>query len=271
LGYVNTGARNQTYLRNMNLINPVGFLADGRPIFSSAVNAQTRLYPQFGNITLQDVGAIAEYNAMLISFTHRISAGFQTSANYTWSHSISDAPDANSFEQNLPIEDPTNRSLDRGNSIVNRPQAFTMTAVIAPAFHASHGFARQLENNNQLTIITTLQSGDQQNIVANQVLNGDTTTSSVTRPLYIGRDTARTPNIYQLDARYTRTIFSIKERFSPKVWIEANNVLNHPNITSINTTAKVNSAGVITSPPSFAPVSTVLEGRIIQVGVRLDW
>src|SRR5205823_5907829 len=114
-------------------------------------------------------------------------------------------------------------------------------------------------------------SGDQQNIVANQVLNGDSTTSSVTRPLFIGRDTARTPNIYQLDARYTRTIFTIKERFSPKVWVEANNVLNHPNITTINTTAAVDAAGNIVRPPSFAPVSTVLEGRILQIGVRLDW
>jgi hypothetical protein len=48
-------------------------------------------------------------------------------------------------------------------------------------------------------------------------------------------------------------------------------VFNHPNITSINTTATVNSAGVITKQPSFAPVSTVLEGRIIQLGVRVDF
>ncbi len=58
--------------------------------------------------------------------------GFQLSANYTWSHTISDAPDANSFEQNLPIENPFDRSYDRANSIVNRPQAFNMSVYIAP-------------------------------------------------------------------------------------------------------------------------------------------
>jgi hypothetical protein len=271
VGYVNTGARNQTYLRNMNLINPVSYLADGRPVFSNAINAGTRRYPQFADITLQDVGAIADYNALIVNYQHRINHGVLASASYTWSHSISDAPDANSFEQNLPIEDATNRSRDRGDSIIDRPHAFTLSSVIAPTFSIGNAFLRTLANNNELTILTVAQSGDVQNIVANQILNGDQLTSSVTRPLYVGRDTARTPNIYQLDLRYTRTLFTIFERLRPKVWAEANNVFNHPNITTINTTATVNSAGVITKPPSFAPVSTVLEGRIIQLGVRVDF
>jgi hypothetical protein len=271
VGYVNTGARNQTFLRNANLINPIGYLADGRPVFSSTINANTRLYPQFADITMQDVGAIADYNAMVVNYQHRFSRGFLASASYTWSHSISDAPDANSFEQNLPIEDPTNRSRDRGDSIIDRPHAFTLSSVIAPTFSIGNSFLRTLANGNQLTMLVVAQSGDVQNIVANQILTGDQLTSSVTRPLFVGRDTARAPNIYQLDMRYTRTFFTLFERVKPKFWAEANNVFNHPNITSINTTATVNSSGVITKQPSFAPVSTVLEGRIIQLGVRVDF
>jgi hypothetical protein len=254
------------------LINPASYLADGRPVFSNAINAATRLYPQFGDITLQDIGAIADYNAMIVSYKHRWSQGYQTNASYTWSHSISDAPDVNSFEQNLPIEDPTSRARDRGNSIINRPQAFTMSSVIAPTFQIGNGFLRRLANDNQLTALVTLSSGDQQNILANQVLNGDTSPSSnVTRPLYVGRYTVRGPSIYQLDLRYTRTLFTLWERVKPKFWAEATNVFNHPNIVVLNTTATVNSAGVITKPASLAPVSTTLDGRIIQLGVRLDF
>ena len=271
LGYVNTEARNQGFLRNMNLINPLRYLADGRPVFSGDIIPATRLYPQFGNITLQDIGAIADYNAMIVNYQHRWSRGYQISASYTWSHSISDAPDANSFEQNLPIEDPTNRSRDRGDSTINRPHAFTMTSVIAPSFQIANGILRHLANDNQLAILATLQSGDQQNIIANQVLNGDSTTSSVTRPLYLGRNLARAPSIYQIDLRYTRTLFRLWERVQPKFWAEANNVFNHPNITSLNNTAQVNSSGAITRPATLAPISTVLEGRIIQLGVRVDW
>jgi len=271
VGYVNTGARNQTYLRNANLINPISYLADGRPVFSNTINAATRLYPQFADITFQDIGAIADYNAMLVNYQHRFNRGFLASASYTWSHSISDAPDANSFEQNLPSEDPTNRSRDHGDSIIDRPHAFTLSSVIAPTFSIGNAFLRTLANNNELTILTVAQSGDVQNIVANRILNGDQLTSSVTRPLFVGRDTARAPNVYQLDMRYTRTFFTLFERVKPKFWAEANNVFNHPNITTINTTATVNSAGVITKQPSFAPVSTVLEGRIVQLGVRVDF
>ena len=132
LGYANTGARDLGYERDMNLINPTGTLADGRPIYSTAVNANTRLFPQFNAITLQDVGAISNYNAMLITYTHRSSKGYEINANYTWSHAISDAPDANSFEQSAVIENPLSRAFDRGNTLVNRPQAFNMSAVFAP-------------------------------------------------------------------------------------------------------------------------------------------
>ena len=99
---------------------------------------------------------------------------------------------------------------------------------------------RYLANNNQLTGLFLATSGDQQTINANQVLNGDSLTGSgagsATRPLYIARNTVRTPNVYQLDLRYTRTFFKIWERFRPSFFAEANNVLNHPNITTINTT-----------------------------------
>lgn len=270
LGYVHTGARNMEFLRNLNLINPIGTLADGRPIFSSAISAATRLYPQFGNITFQDIGAIMDYNALVVHYQHRWST-YEISASYTWSHSISDAPDVNSFEQNLFIEDPTNRGRDRGNSVVNRPQALTISSVFEPRVSIENRVLNRLANDNQLTILANISSGDQQNIVANKVLNGDPKTSGVGRPLYIGRYTVRGPNIYQIDFRYTRTFFTFWERVKPKFIMEANNVFNHPNVTSLNMTVPVDSTGAATLPAKFNPLSTVLEGRIIQFGVRVDW
>ena len=272
LGYVHTGAREMGFLRNMNLINPVSFLADGRPVFSSAVNANTRLFPQFNAITLQDVGAISDYNAMIVHWTHRLGASYLIDASYTWSHSISDAPDANSFEQNVLIEDPTSRLRDRGNSLVNRPSAFTFSTVMMPVFKTDKAVLKHILNGNQISLLGNISSGDQQNITATSPspLNGDATTTGQ-RPLFIGRDTVRGPNVYQVDARYTRTLFTIHERFSPKIIAEANNVFNHKNITSLVTSVPTTQAGVATIPAIFAPNSTVLEARIIQLGIRLDW
>lgn len=271
VGYVNTGARDLGYERNMNLINPTGTLADGRPIFSSAINASTRLYPQFNGITLQDVGAISNYNALVVGYTHRSSKGYEMSANYTWSHSISDAPDANSFEQSAVIEDPFSRAYDRGNTLVNRPQAFNMTAVFMPTFAMSNGVLKRMANDNQLTFLANLAVGDEQNETANLNLNNDPLGASVQRPAFVGRDTLRTAGLYQVDGRYTRILCRIHDRIVPKLLAEVSNIFNNRNVTTLNTKATVNAQGIITTPPSLAPTSTVLEGRLIQVGIRVDW
>ena len=278
LAYVNTNGRNLEYLRNANLINPVGYLADGRPVYSSAHTAATRLDPRFNNIELQDTGSNSSYNAASITYQRRFVHGLEAFASYTWSHSLSDAPEANSYDQgSIPIEDPTNRNRDRANSSINRPNAFSFSTVWAPAFKGiDNRILRYLANDNQLTTMFIASSGDEQNINADQLLNGDPLASSglgsATRPLFVGRNTVRAPNVYQFDARYTRSFFKLWERLQPSFFAEANNVLNHPNITTINSTATVNPAtGAIVTQPSFAPVSTLLEGRIIQLGVRADW
>ena len=82
----------------------------------------------------------------------------------------------------------------------------------------------------------------------------------------------RGPSIYQFDARYTRTFFTLWERLKPKFIAEVNNVFNRENITSLNTAVPVDANGVMTPGSSFLqPSSTVLEKRIVQFGVRLDW
>lgn len=271
ISYVNTGARDLTYERDMNLINPVSYLADGRPVFSSAINASTRLYPQFNGIKLEDTGATANYNALILNFIHRWSRGFETNASYTWSHALSDAPDLYGYDtSNYLSEDPYNRRYDYGNSIVNRPNAFTMSSVFQPTVTLSNRFWNDLANGNTLTMLANLSTGDEQNITTSTNLINDPASPSQ-RPLYIGRDTVRTGNIYQVDMRYTRTLFTIRERFSTKLLAEANNVFNTRNVTTINTTAVTNSAGVITTPPTLGPSSTILEGRLIQVGIKANW
>jgi hypothetical protein len=267
VGFTHTGARNQGYLRNLNLTNPTGTLADGRPIFSTSVSS--RVYPQFGNITMQDIGAIADYEALIAQFKHQFAQGYTASVSYTWSHSISDAPDANSFEQNSAIEDPTSRARDRGNSSVNRPQALTGSFFIEPTFKPANAVLRRLVNDNQLTFLANASSGDEVNFTSNRNLNNDTLATS--RPLYFGRNVARGANVYQFDSRYTRTLFTLHERLKTKFFAEVNNIFNHKNITAYNSTLTVDSTGAATIPGLLVPTSTVLESRIVQLGLRVDW
>ncbi|MEO8727289.1 MAG: TonB-dependent receptor, partial [Acidobacteriaceae bacterium] len=270
VGYIHSGGRNLEYLHNINLINPIGALADGRPVFAKTVSAATRLYPQFNNITDQDTGANSSFDAGTLNYTHRLSRGIQMSASYTYSHTITDAPEANGFEQNgLGIEDTTDLKRDRGNSYVNRPHALTMSTIFTPTIENGNTVLRHIVNDNMFAFLTNISSGDQQNITANTILNGDAKTSGVTRPLFVGRNTVRGPNIYQIDLRYTRTFATLWERVKPQFIMEANNLFNHPNVTSLNTVAKVDSFGNITTAPTFTPLSTVLEGRIVQFGLAV--
>lgn len=270
VGYVNTQARELTYMRDVNLINPTSFLADGRPVYSPAVNASTRLFPQFNGIRLMDSGANAGYNALIVNLTHRFSAGFTTSASYTWSHSLSDAPELWGYDQSTALEDPTNRNRDYGNSAINRPNAFTMSAVFMPAYKLDNRFLNRLANGNQLTLLANISNGDEESITTSTVLNNDPI-GAPQRPLGIGRDTVSTPNVYQIDTRYTRTLYSYRERLNVKFIFEANNIFNTRNVTSTNVTAATTALGAITAAPTFAPVSSVLEGRLLQIGIRADW
>jgi hypothetical protein len=271
VGYVDTQARELTYETDMNLINPVSYLADGRPVYSAAVNANTRLFPQFNAIKLQTSGANANYNALVTSYSRRFSAGYSVNASYTWSHSLSDAPELYGYDQAVQvIEDPTNRRRDYGNSVINRPNAFSTSAVMQPTFHLDNKFANRLANGNLLTVLINMSSGDQQNLTTSTNLN-NSADGAQQRPLYVGRDTLRTPAVYQVDARYTRTIYSYKERLHVKLLAEANNVFNTRNITAISASAVTNSLGVITTAPTLVPTSSTVEGRLMQFGIRTDW
>ena len=275
LGYILTNGRNLQFLRNSNLINPTGLLADGRPIFSATPSAATRAIFRLpngnplNNITLEDIGANSSYNALTATYDHRLSAGLSTSASYTWSHSISNTPEANTFDFSTPVEDPTNPLRDRSNSGVNRPNAFTVSAIYQPETHFENKYLNGALHGNELALLGNATSGDQQSITTGTKLNGDAIATS--RPLFVSRDSVRTPNIYQFDARFTRTLGTYFERIQPRLLVEANNFFNHSNFTTINTNASVNAAGVITMAPTFRPTSTLLEARILQFGLKIDF
>jgi len=287
LAFVNTGGRQLQWLHNINLINPIATLADGRPVFSAAVSAATRANPAFNNVTLQDVGSSSDYNALEVNYQHRFSRGLLVNGHYIYSHTISDAPDVNGFEQNLVyVEDPTNRLRDRGNSYINRPHSFTATTVWSPRSTMENAFANRLLNDNEFAVLANIASGDQQNIVAPLNLNGDpTVAASVTRPVFIGRNTFRGPKIVQFDLRYTRTLFTLKDRFHAQFITEATNLFNHPNVTSLNTTipaAQLNLTGTPATNPNYGELlgplpssfpfsSTVLQGRILDFGLGVRW
>src|SRR5579872_3444184 len=264
--YLYTKGTHIPVYRNINVVPTGALLGDGRPILKSGA-----IYTQFNNVVMAESVGNSNYNGMNLSVNRRFSKGYEFFATYTWSHAIDDAPEQNVLDSsNLLPEDPTNRRRDRGNSISDRRHNFTANGVLEPHFDVS-GPGGYLINNNKLSFIWSARTGEMFNLVGNRNLNGDPTIpASQQRPLFIGRNTIEGPAIYELDLRYSR-VFSIRERVKPEFLAEFTNLFNHPNVTSINATASVDALGNIVSGPSLAPVSTILDGRLMQLGIRVSF
>ncbi len=275
LGYIRSRGNHIPVYRNVNVINPTSTLADGRPVFSSTVNATTRAIPQFNNIFLAESVGNSEYNAGVLTLTKRFSQGYQFSANYTWSHSIDDAPEQNLVAASLFSQsDPFNRRRDRGNSLADQRHTFVMSFVGRPSFQIENKALRQVVNGNQLGIILTANSGEVFNIVSNRDLNLDGITGS-DRPLFIGRNTGTTPAQYNWDLRYSRFI-NLTERMNIEVIAEFTNLFNRNSIISVSGVVTTNTDGSLTAPlPDFITRTganpTSLDSRQFQLGFKFNF
>lgn len=262
--YLFTRGNKLPVFRNINLVPSGQTLLDGRTIFSSA-----RVFPGFNNIISAESVGQSTYSAGNATLNRRLANGVQLMATYTWAHSIDDAPEQNNIDSAaFFLSDPTNRHRDRGNSLTDRRHTFVLSSVLDPRFKLDSKLASTLVNGYRLSVAFYAQSGDVFNMASNRVLNGDASTpATFQRPLYIGRNTIRGPVVNDLDARISRD-FAIRERFKVEAFAESTNVLNHDNITGLNSTAQVDATGAITAPASLAH-TTALDQRLIQLGFRL--
>ena len=275
VGFINSHGTHLPVYRNINPINPIGFLADGRPVFSTVVSPTTRLYPQFNNVLMVESVGTSNYTAGTLILSKRFSSGYQFSANYTYSHAIDDAPEQNLVAAtSYVLSDPTNRRRDRGNSFADQRHTFVLSFVARPTFNVESGFWRSVLNDNQLGIIATANSGETFNITTGRDLNQDGfgAAGNADRPLFIGRNTGRTPHRYNVDLRYARFI-RLSERFNIEVFGEFINVFNINSIVSVNGVVPTNPDGSLTGPlPDFTkrnPVGT--DSRQFQLGFKFNF
>jgi hypothetical protein len=264
--YLYTRGNRLPVWRNINLVPSGNTLADGRPIFGSA-----RVYPGFTNIVSEESVGQSTYNGLNLTLTKRNSHGFEVFASYTWSHAIDDAPEQNNIDSGaFLLSDPTNRRRDRGNSLTDRRHALNANAVWTPMASTSSKAWNYMASNNRFALTWNAQTGELFNMGSNRILNGDASTGSAfQRPLYVGRNTIKAPATFELNLRYSR-VFPIGERWKPEFFAESTNLFNHTNVTGLNSTATVDTAGAIVTPPSLVWTSA-LDQRLIQFGIKLKF
>ena len=156
-----------------------------------------------------------------------------------------------------------------------------MTSFVAkPKAEVSNKGLNYFLNHNQFSTIVTANNGEVFNIIANRDLNLDGINGS-DRPLFIGRNTGRTPKQYNWDFRYSRFV-KLTERFNVEVFGEFVNLWNRNSIFSLNGTVTTDALGqildgttVTNTLPNFrtrtGAAPTSLDSRQFQLGFKLNF
>jgi len=270
VGYVNSLGRNLPVLVNTNLVPTGATLADGRPVYSTAVNAQTRVNPAFNQTDTFESIARATYNALTVMLNKRMSHGIQMQVSYTLAKGEDDSPLTGTYvvgSGDDRLSDPSNLDRDKGVSPFNQTHTFILSTVIAPKVEGD-GFGATLLNNNQLGLIVQANSGLPFNIRANQDLNKDGLSND--RPLGIDRNTGRLGRVFNVDGRYSR--FVPMGRVRAELFAEAKNLFNTKNVATVNRVVVVDGAGNLLSPlPSPFPGTGGYQQRQFQLGAKVSF
>jgi len=268
LGYVNSLGRNMPVLVDTNLVPTGQTLADGRPIFATAINAQTRVNPAFNHTdTFRSIGK-GTYNALTVTVNKRMSHGVQAQASYTLAKGTDDAPLTGYVvgTGDDRLSDPTNIERDRGVTPFNQTHTFVLSGLVQPRVSGG-GPGAALLNNNQLGFIVQANSGLPFNIRANRDLNLDGVQDD--RPIGIGRNTGRLGTVFNIDLRYVR--FIPLGRVRPELFVEAKNVTNHLNVSGVNRVVAVDALGNPTVALAFPGTTGYPLQRGLQAGLKVSF
>ena len=136
---------NCTSTLNNTVANPFA----GQGLFSAtkttvAYNQLLRPYPQFLSVNISEdtTGASSSYNALLVSYSQRLSGGVSASINYQYSKALDNTSETG-YTNDSGARDIYNLSLERSVSGHDMPQQFTATVIWKLPF----GRGRRFGNN----------------------------------------------------------------------------------------------------------------------------
>jgi hypothetical protein len=276
VGYAFSKINHLPVVTDVNLINPVGTLADGRPIYATTVSAATRADPRFNHIySLQSVGS-GHYNALSFSLSRRFSRGTTFNMSYTLAKGEDNAPLSPHFPGTSGLgvvsdefrTDPTNLDRDKGPNLLDTRHNFNGSVVFNPTVESSNSALRGLLNNNQIAFLMQFNSGLPFNIRGNQDLNKDGFGSD--RPVNVGRNSMYLPHRYNVDLRYSR--FVTFGTMKAEIIGEFKNLFNTVQTAGVNqviaTDALGNALAAIPASGDDFPPTSGYEQREFQLGFR---
>ena len=279
-----------------------GPLACGTQITSN-VYSRSYINTHYGNITEVVSNINSSYQALVADLQNRGNKYAQFDINYTWSHAL----DYNQNESTSPSTnnwyDPNgNARANYGNSAFNVPNRFVAWALLSYPGNAQD-WKKYFINGWHFNPIIQAQNGLPYSAVvsgtqpksstgataAGSGINGNGTSTSSSNATFlpqIGRDTYKQPTTVDVDARLQKDI-PINERFNLELLGEFFNLLNHVNVTGVNSTAYAITGSTLVYQPfipgpgisaqsGFGAITNansnfVYSQRQVQLGIKLDF
>jgi hypothetical protein len=274
VGYVNSSGSNLPVLVDVNIIPTGATLADGRPIYSTAVNAATRVDTTFDHVNVFQSIADSSYNAFTLTLTKRMTHGWMAQGAYTLARGIDTSPLTGTYvvgSGDDRLSDPSNLDRDEGVTPFNQTHTFALSTVFQPTISGG-GLRAAILNNNQLGVIVQANSGLPFNIRASQDLNGDGVLND--RPAGIERNSGRLGRVVNVDLRYSRFV-PIRGATRIELFAEAKSLFNVVNVAGVNrilAASAVDAAGNLTGAlPDPFPSQSGYDQRLVQAGFKVGF
>jgi hypothetical protein len=253
----------------------------------------------YGGVTKVVSNINSSYNGFVFDLTNRSNKYAQYDINYTWSHSLDYNQNQGTSPSTNGWYDPwSNAKANYGNSNFNVPNRLVAWAMLNyPG--KSTGQLKYLTNGWHANPIIQVQNGLPYSAGVSGNNQPSTTYGSYTYAaagsgmtgsgassylLQIGRNTYKFPTTTVLDLRLQKDL-KISERFNFELLGEVFNLLNHQNVTGVNSTAYNISGSTLvyqspsgsgTSATGFSTVNNadsnfVYSQRQMQLGIKLDF
>jgi hypothetical protein len=245
----------------------------------------------FGSLTDIFSGVNSNYEGLVWQLNHRFSSHYSFNANYTWSHALDYGENNQTATVANNLLDPQNLKAEYGNSNQNVPNRLVINSVVTSPWNFK-GPMKYLLNDFELSPSYALQSGLPYNMTTTGSVStgfGSINGSNGTfRVPFTARNGFSQPKTNVLDLRISKR-FSIKERAKLELYGESFNIVNHQNVTSVNTlgytvagtgTANTLTFNTVTANPTVSQFGAVtatnssnfqFAPRQIQLAVRLQF
>ncbi len=243
--------------------------------YTFTANAFLGARPVRGFSSITDIfsGVTSNYEAAVWQYGHRFSHFLSANANYTWSHAMDYGVNNTTGASSTALLDPTNIRLDYGNSLENVPSRMVLYAVadlpyhvrgplgyllndysVSPDFQAQTGLPYSLGINGAPSNLTVVPGQAVQSLINTGSFNGS---GGADRVPGITRNSYKQPRINTLDLRLSKRVV-VREQYRLEFIGEAFNLANHPNVTSVGT-----SAYTVSNSTTRAGTATVGNGNTL--------